>query len=58
MRVPRLLCSFLVLAFYGNIWLLVLKGDGVAPSQGHAIDHLGFRPTNLDAAAVGSRPRA
>jgi catechol 2,3-dioxygenase-like lactoylglutathione lyase family enzyme len=42
---------------YGNIWLVVLKGDGVAPSQGHAIDHLGFRPTSLDAAAVGLKAK-
>jgi len=37
---------------YGKIWLIVLQGVGTVPSQGHAIDHLGFRPTNLDAAAV------
>jgi catechol 2,3-dioxygenase-like lactoylglutathione lyase family enzyme len=37
---------------YGRIWLTVGQGVGVVPSQGHAIDHLGFRPTNLDAAAV------
>jgi catechol 2,3-dioxygenase-like lactoylglutathione lyase family enzyme len=37
---------------YGKIWLLLLKGDGVVPSQGHSIDHLGFRPTNLESAAV------
>jgi catechol 2,3-dioxygenase-like lactoylglutathione lyase family enzyme len=37
---------------YGRIWLTVASGIGVVPSQGHSIDHLGFRPTNLDAAAV------
>ena len=37
---------------YGRIWLTVLQGVGVVPSQGHTIDHLGFRPTNLDAAAA------
>jgi catechol 2,3-dioxygenase-like lactoylglutathione lyase family enzyme len=33
---------------YGGIWLLVAKGD-TRPSAGHAIDHLGFRPVNVDA---------
>src|SRR2546423_2176167 len=31
-----------------GVWLLVQKGDAT-PSQGHAIDHIGFRPINLDA---------
>ncbi len=35
---------------YGGVWLLVQRGDAV-PSEGHAIDHFGFRTTNLDAAA-------
>jgi hypothetical protein len=33
---------------YGNAWLLVQKGDAT-PSEGHAVDHVGWRTTNLDA---------
>jgi catechol 2,3-dioxygenase-like lactoylglutathione lyase family enzyme len=36
---------------YGGIWLLATKGDAT-PSAGHAIDHLGFRPTNVDSAVA------
>ncbi len=32
---------------YNGVWLLAAKGDTV-PSAGHAIDHIGFRPINLD----------
>ncbi len=32
---------------YGGIWVLVQKGETV-PSAGHAIDHLGFRPIDVD----------
>jgi 4-hydroxyphenylpyruvate dioxygenase-like putative hemolysin len=32
-----------------DIWLLAQKGDDVAPSQGHAIDHLGWSVANVDA---------
>ena len=32
---------------YGGIWVLAAKGD-TTPSAGHAIDHLGFRPQNVD----------
>jgi len=31
-----------------GVWLLVQRGDAV-PSDGHAIDHIGFRTTNLAA---------
>ena len=31
---------------YGEVWLLVQRGDAT-PSQGHAIDHLGWRTPNL-----------
>jgi catechol 2,3-dioxygenase-like lactoylglutathione lyase family enzyme len=34
---------------YGGIWVLAQKGD-TEPTAGHAIDHLGFRPVNVDAA--------
>ena len=30
-----------------NVWLLVQRGEAT-PSEGHAIDHFGFRTTNLD----------
>ena len=32
---------------YGGVWLLAAKGNG-EPSAGHAIDHIGFRPVNVD----------
>ena len=32
---------------YGGVWLLAQKGEAV-PSAGHAIDHIGFRPLNVD----------
>jgi catechol 2,3-dioxygenase-like lactoylglutathione lyase family enzyme len=31
---------------YTGVWLLVQRGDAV-PSEGHAIDHIGFRTTSL-----------
>jgi catechol 2,3-dioxygenase-like lactoylglutathione lyase family enzyme len=36
---------------YSNptVWLLAEKGDNAAPSQGRAIDHLGWGVTNVDA---------
>jgi catechol 2,3-dioxygenase-like lactoylglutathione lyase family enzyme len=33
---------------YGGVWLLVQRGDA-APSEGHAIDHIGWRTPNVDA---------
>ena len=33
---------------YGNVWVLAQRGDA-APSEGHAIDHIGWRTTNLEA---------
>jgi catechol 2,3-dioxygenase-like lactoylglutathione lyase family enzyme len=32
----------------GVFYLMVVKDDHAAPSQGHAIDHLGFGPIDLD----------
>src|SRR5205814_878284 len=32
---------------YGDVWILAQRGDAVA-SAGHAIDHIGFRPVQLD----------
>jgi catechol 2,3-dioxygenase-like lactoylglutathione lyase family enzyme len=37
---------------YGSTYLLVLKGEGAARSQGRAIDHLGWGPSSMDAAAT------
>ena len=31
---------------YSGVWLLVQRGDAV-PSEGHAVDHIGWRTTNL-----------
>jgi catechol 2,3-dioxygenase-like lactoylglutathione lyase family enzyme len=51
---------------YNGVWLLAAKGEAV-PSAGHSIDHIGFRPVNLDATIaklktenvkVTSEPRA
>jgi metallo-beta-lactamase class B len=36
---------------YGGIWLLAAKGEAT-PSAGHAIDHIGFRPLNVDNAVA------
>ena len=32
---------------YGGVWLLVENGT-TTPSQGHSIDHIGFRPISVD----------
>ena len=32
---------------YGDVWILAQRGDA-SPSAGHAIDHIGFRPAQLD----------
>ncbi len=36
---------------YGGVWLLAAKGEAT-PSAGHAIDHIGFRPLNVDNAVA------
>ena len=36
---------------YTGVWLLVQRGDAV-PSEGHAIDHIGWRTTDLAAKAT------
>jgi hypothetical protein len=33
---------------YGGVWILAQRGDAV-PSEGHAVDHIGWRTTNLNA---------
>jgi len=32
---------------YGDVWVLAQRGDAT-PSAGHAIDHVGWRVTDLD----------
>jgi len=34
---------------FGGVWILLQQGEAT-PTQGHAIDHIGFRPLNVDAA--------
>lgn len=36
---------------YTGVWILVLRGDAT-PSEGHAIDHIGWRTTDLSAKAT------
>jgi catechol 2,3-dioxygenase-like lactoylglutathione lyase family enzyme len=36
---------------YGGVWILVQRGDAV-PSEGHAVDHIGWRTTNLAETAL------
>ena len=40
-----------------DVWLLAQKADGAAPSQGHAIDHLGWRATDIDAKIADLRKK-
>jgi catechol 2,3-dioxygenase-like lactoylglutathione lyase family enzyme len=37
---------------YGDVWVLAQRGEA-APSAGHSIDHIGFRPLDLDRAVAG-----
>ena len=41
---------------YGDVWVLVAKGDAT-PSVGHAIDHLGWRVTDLDQTLTALKAR-
>ena len=41
---------------YGGVWILAARGDA-APSQGHAIDHIGFRPLNVDGAVAALKTK-
>jgi catechol 2,3-dioxygenase-like lactoylglutathione lyase family enzyme len=41
---------------YGGVWLLGKKGDA-APSAGHAFDHIGFRPINVDNVVVAMKAK-
>ena len=42
---------------YGDLYLLILQGDDRAPSQGRAIDHLGWGPIDMDATAAYLRSK-
>jgi lactoylglutathione lyase len=42
---------------YGGVWLLAQRGEAV-PSQGHAIDHIGFRPMNVDSVVTGLKAKS
>lgn len=42
---------------YGTTYLVVLEGRGTAPSQGRAIDHLGWGPVSMDATAADLRAK-
>jgi catechol 2,3-dioxygenase-like lactoylglutathione lyase family enzyme len=39
-----------------GVWILAQRGDAV-PSQGHSIDHIGFRPIDVDAAVAQLKAR-
>ncbi len=39
-----------------GVWILAQRGEAV-PSQGHSIDHIGFRPLNVDAAVTELKTR-
>lgn len=39
-----------------GVWILVQRGDAV-PSQGHSIDHIGFRPLDVDASVAELKSR-
>ena len=42
---------------YSGVWLLVQRGDAV-PSEGHAIDHIGWRATDLNAKIAELKTKA
>jgi catechol 2,3-dioxygenase-like lactoylglutathione lyase family enzyme len=39
-----------------GVWILVQRGEAV-PTQGHSIDHIGFRPINVDASVAELKAR-
>jgi catechol 2,3-dioxygenase-like lactoylglutathione lyase family enzyme len=41
---------------FGGVWLFAAKGSG-EPSLGHAIDHIGFRPANVDNAVAAMKAK-
>ena len=40
----------------GGVWILAQKGEAT-PSAGHAIDHIGFRPLNVDTVVTGLKAK-
>ena len=42
---------------WGGVWILVQRGDAV-PSEGHAIDHIGWRTSNLAAKTAELKAQA
>jgi catechol 2,3-dioxygenase-like lactoylglutathione lyase family enzyme len=42
---------------YGGVWLFAVKGNA-APSAGHSIDHIGFRPINVDSSVAAMKARS
>jgi lactoylglutathione lyase len=41
---------------YGGVWILAQRGEAT-PSAGHAIDHIGFRPLNVDSVVAGLKAK-
>ena len=41
---------------YGGVWLFAATGNG-EPSAGHAIDHIGFRPANVDGSVAAMKAK-
>lgn len=41
---------------FGGVWLFAAKGTS-EPSAGHAIDHIGFRPANVDSAVAAMKAK-
>lgn len=41
---------------YGGVWLFGKKGEAM-PSAGHSIDHIGFRPINVDNVVVAMKAK-
>ena len=41
---------------FGGVWLLAKKGQAT-PSAGHAFDHIGFRPINVDNVVVAMKAK-
>ena len=42
---------------YGGVWLFVTRGNG-EPSAGHSIDHIGFRPANVDTSVAALKAKS
>jgi catechol 2,3-dioxygenase-like lactoylglutathione lyase family enzyme len=42
---------------YGGVWLFATRGNG-EPSAGHSIDHIGFRPANVDSSVAALKAKS